>query len=128
MRAEIILVGDELLEDMHGVQPDYMADLLREIGSDPTVRGYVLGRLTCVGDAPGELAPVLIDACERTVDLVVTVGGVSVGRRDYLPGVWEELGLKAVVRGVAMQPGKPVFSTASNACWSACRCASSSIS
>ena len=77
MRAEIILVGDELLEDMHGVQPDYMADLLREIGSDLTVRGYALGRLTCVGDAPGELAPVLIDACERAVDLVVTVGGLG---------------------------------------------------
>ena len=54
MRAEIILVGDELLEDMHGVQPDYMADLLREMGSDLTVRGYTLGRLTCVGDAPRE--------------------------------------------------------------------------
>jgi len=77
VRAEIILVGDELLEDMHGVQPDYMADLLREIGSDLTVRGYVLGRLTCVGDAPGELAPVLIDAGERAVDLIVTVGGLG---------------------------------------------------
>lgn len=42
-------------------------------------------------------------------DLVVTVGGVSAGRRDYLPGVWDALGLKTLVKGVAIQPGKPVL-------------------
>ena len=42
-------------------------------------------------------------------DLVVTVGGISAGRRDFLPGVWGELGLETVIKGVAIQPGKPVF-------------------
>lgn len=42
-------------------------------------------------------------------DLVITVGGVSAGRRDYLPGVWEELGLETIIKGVAIQPGKPVL-------------------
>ncbi len=42
-------------------------------------------------------------------DLVVTVGGISAGQRDFLPGVWRELGLETVVQGVAMQPGKPVL-------------------
>ncbi len=42
-------------------------------------------------------------------DLVITVGGISVGRRDYLPWAWGELGLQTVVKGVAIQPGKPVF-------------------
>ncbi len=42
-------------------------------------------------------------------DLVVTVGGISAGRRDYLPWAWGELGLETVVKGVAIQPGKPVF-------------------
>ncbi len=42
-------------------------------------------------------------------DLVVTVGGVSAGRRDYLPSVWEALGLETIVKGVAIQPGKPVL-------------------
>lgn len=41
--------------------------------------------------------------------LVVTVGGVSVGRRDYLPWAWRELGLETLVQGVAIQPGKPVL-------------------
>jgi molybdopterin-biosynthesis enzyme MoeA-like protein len=77
VRAEIILVGDELLEDMHGVQPDYMGELLQEMGADLAERGHILGRLTLVGDAPGELAPLLTDAAERRVDLVVTVGGLG---------------------------------------------------
>jgi nicotinamide-nucleotide amidase len=77
VRAEIILVGDELLEDMHGVQPDYMVGLLHELETDLAERGYSLGRLTCVGDATGELASVLLDAREREVDLVVTVGGLG---------------------------------------------------
>ena len=41
--------------------------------------------------------------------LVLTVGGVSVGRRDLLPWAWEKLGLKTVLHGVAIQPGKPLF-------------------
>jgi nicotinamide-nucleotide amidase len=77
VRAEIILVGDELLEDMHGVQPDYMGELLEEMGADLTRRGHTLGRLTLVGDTPGELASLIKDASERGVDLVVTVGGLG---------------------------------------------------
>jgi len=41
--------------------------------------------------------------------LVVTVGGVSVGRRDFLPMSWQQLGLDTVLHGTAIQPGKPLF-------------------
>jgi molybdopterin molybdotransferase len=41
--------------------------------------------------------------------VVVTVGGVSVGQRDHLPGAWHRLGLRTVLHGIAIQPGKPVF-------------------
>jgi len=77
VRAEIILVGDELLEDMHGVQPVYITQLLDDMGTDLDQRGYVLGRVTAVGDAPGELAPLMKDAGERQVDIVVIVGGLG---------------------------------------------------
>jgi molybdopterin molybdotransferase len=42
-------------------------------------------------------------------DLVLTVGGVSAGRRDHVPWAVGELGFETVVKGVAIQPGKPVF-------------------
>lgn len=42
-------------------------------------------------------------------DLIITVGGVSVGQRDYLPTTWEKLAVDPILRGVAIQPGKPVL-------------------
>ncbi len=96
VRAEVILVGDELLEDMHGAQPDYMVELMLELGSDLKDRGYSMGRLTVVGDAEGELAGLLSDASLRQVDLVVTVGGLGPTHDDR---VREE-----VVRVVGMGP------------------------
>jgi molybdopterin molybdotransferase len=42
-------------------------------------------------------------------NLVVTVGGVSVGERDFLPWSWGKLGLTTILRGAAIQPGRPVF-------------------
>lgn len=77
VRAEIILVGDELLEDLRGVQPDYMGDLLDQLVTDMTSLGLAFGRLVVTGDAPGELAPLLIDTGDRGVDLVVTIGGLG---------------------------------------------------
>jgi molybdopterin-biosynthesis enzyme MoeA-like protein len=77
VRAEIILVGDELLEDLHGVQPDYMGDLLDQLVTGMTSLGLAFGRLSVTGDAPGELAPLLLDTADRGVDLVVTIGGLG---------------------------------------------------
>lgn len=42
-------------------------------------------------------------------DLVLTVGGVSVGQRDHLPATWPALGFATVIHGVNIQPGKPVL-------------------
>lgn len=50
----------------------------------------------------------LREATEKS-DLVLTVGGVSAGRRDHVPWAVGELGFETVVKGVAIQPGKPVF-------------------
>jgi molybdopterin-biosynthesis enzyme MoeA-like protein len=77
VRAEIVLVGDELLEDLHGVQPDYMGDLVEHLVTGMTSLGLAFGRLVVTGDTPGELAPLLMDTAVRGVDLVVTIGGLG---------------------------------------------------
>lgn len=41
--------------------------------------------------------------------LVLTVGGVSVGQRDFLPWAWQNLGLTTILHGVNIQPGKPLL-------------------
>ncbi len=52
----------------------------------------------------------------QTSDLVLTVGGVSVGQRDHLPATWEKLGVTKLIHGVAIKPGKPVFAAHQDRC------------
>jgi len=42
-------------------------------------------------------------------DLIISVGGVSVGERDYVKEVFEDLGVRTVFWRVAIKPGKPVY-------------------
>jgi molybdopterin molybdotransferase len=42
-------------------------------------------------------------------DVLILSGGVSAGKLDLVPGVLEELGVKALFHKVAMKPGKPVL-------------------
>ena len=42
-------------------------------------------------------------------DVVLVVGGVSVGRYDYVPRAVEAAGGKTLFHGVAMKPGKPIL-------------------
>ncbi len=43
------------------------------------------------------------------VDVIVTIGGVSAGERDWFPLALERLGAERVLRGAAIQPGKPIM-------------------
>lgn len=61
-----------------------------------------------VQDDPQATLSALREATEKS-DLVLTVGGVSAGRRDHVPWAVGELGFETVIKGVAIQPGKPVF-------------------
>ncbi|WP_255168638.1 molybdopterin molybdotransferase MoeA [Natrononativus amylolyticus] len=58
-----------------------------------------------VTDDPGALRAALEDDLE--CDVLVTTGGSSVGQRDLLPEVIDDLG-EVLVHGVALKPGHPV--------------------
>lgn len=47
-------------------------------------------------------------------DVVITTGGVSVGKRDLLPEVLETLGAERVFAGVNIQPGTPTIGSVLN--------------
>ncbi len=61
-----------------------------------------------VADRPEELRQRVSEALD-CADLVLTIGGVSMGEKDHLPGVFEALGVECLFHGVAVQPGKPVW-------------------
>jgi len=42
-------------------------------------------------------------------DLLIYSGGVSRGKCDYLPAIWQSCGVTAYIHGVAQKPGKPMW-------------------
>lgn len=44
-------------------------------------------------------------------DVVLTTGGISMGKHDYILGAMEELGAEVIVRKVQQKPGKPLTVT-----------------
>ncbi len=50
-----------------------------------------------------------IQAALECSDLVITIGGVSMGEKDLLPAVFAQLGVRTLLHGVALQPGKPLW-------------------
>ena len=45
------------------------------------------------------------------VDLIITTGALSVGKKDFLPAALEEMGAKRLFQRVNMRPGTPVMAS-----------------
>jgi molybdopterin molybdotransferase len=103
-RVSVVTTGDEVggagragIRDSNG---PLLATLL-------TAFGCAVTREHAPDDADA-LDEALARARSRA-DVVVTVGGVSAGAKDLVPGCAEALGYTQVFHKVAMQPGKPVL-------------------
>ena len=95
----LLTTGDEIVR---GRTPDSNGAALAGLLAADGIRV----RRGAVGDEPGALREALTRAL-ADADAVVTVGGVSVGERDLVPGVLASLGAEVRVHGVPMKPGKP---------------------
>ncbi len=78
-----------------------LAALARRYGAD-------VENLGVVRDEPTELERRLRAALERC-DVLITTGGVSVGKYDLVGATLERLGVEPVLHKVAMKPGKPIW-------------------
>ncbi len=52
---------------------------------------------------------------------VITSGGVSVGQKDYLPAVLEQLNADILFAGVAQKPGSPMLAGSASPATLCCR-------
>lgn len=107
-KVAILSTGDELISPDEALQEGkivnsnayLLAARLREEGIEPVVLGIAK-------DHPDELEEKLREGL--SADLLITTGGVSVGDRDLVKSVLNNLGFNKVFWKVAISPGKPIL-------------------
>lgn len=107
----VLCSGDELRAPGEGARPE-------SEGSIPESNGTFVAAASAGAGAIVRLAPFVRDdlaSAERAVrealsgsDLLVTIGGVSVGDRDVMKAALEEAGVALDFWRVAIKPGKPL--------------------
>ena len=106
-RVAILPTGEEIVPAGRGVRPDQIYD-----SAGPALAALVEGwgslpsRLPPTGDTK---AAVLSAFGSTGAELIVTVGGASVGDHDLVKPALAELGLELIVDTVRIRPGKPVW-------------------
>jgi molybdopterin molybdotransferase len=106
-KVALLVTGDELVDPEAQPAPGQIRDsnsvalsaLIKEAGAELVPLGRIEDDRDAVRDA--------FERAAALADLVVSSGGVAVGRYDFVKEVVEELGAISMWR-VAMQPGKPV--------------------
>ncbi|MCD8122510.1 MAG: molybdopterin molybdotransferase MoeA [Clostridiales bacterium] len=109
IRAAVITTGNELVPvdeelpagKIYNSSLVYFVSRLSELGCE------VVSAVT-VSDEEEEIAEAIRNAAV-VADLILTTGGVSVGRRDCLPEVIRRLGATVLFRGLSIKPGMPTM-------------------
>ncbi len=108
-RAIVLTSGDEVLPidqplrnyQIHNSNGPMVRELLSRIGADPIEHAHV----TDDREATIEALGAALARCE----LLITVGGISAGDRDYFPVAFEQHCITASLQRAAIQPGRPIF-------------------
>ena len=107
-KPRVLLVpnGDELVPLGGKIEPGQVYD--SNSGALQALlesNGAIVSRTPIVRDNPAAL---IEGVTADDIDLVVTLGGTSVGRHDLVVDVVEQMG-EVLIHGVAIKPGKPVL-------------------
>ncbi len=108
-KIAIFGTGDELVEPGNKLKPGQiynsnlyvMADLVKKTGSKLIIKEVIK-------DDKNALKLFLKEAIDQC-DIIISSGGVSMGKYDYVRDVFIELGVKERFWKVAQKPGKPLF-------------------
>jgi molybdopterin molybdotransferase len=106
-RVAILATGSELVPVDQSPGRDQIRDSNNfSIAAYASVAGATIERLPLAGDDITQLKEQIAIAAERN-NIIVTSGGVSVGRYDFTKTVLKELGAEIFFERVALRPGKP---------------------
>lgn len=107
-RVAFATTGDELVAP--GTEPPPACRIesnLAGLAAQAAAAGAVAGGHTHLPDEPGATRAGLAGLLEDEPDVLVTVGGISVGRHDHVGDALGRLDARWAFRGVAMRPGHP---------------------
>ena len=109
-RVALISTGDELLMPGGVPSPDQiiasnvfaLQAMLRHVSAEPNV-------LPIAPDTPDALEAILQEAVDWGADIIVTIGGASVGDHDLVAPALDRFGVTRSFHKIAMRPGKPLM-------------------
>lgn len=109
-RVAIIATGNELVPPGGGDAPDKivasnplaLAALIRQEGGEPIGLGIFPDSLEAIGGA-------VRDARGRGIDILLTIGGASVGDHDLIAPALAQEGIAIAFHRMAMRPGRPML-------------------
>lgn len=116
LKIAVLVTGDELVDidkiptadKIRGSNLYSLLALIKEMNMIPVNLGFV-------SDIKSEQERKIKTALESDIDILLTSGGVSVGKFDYIPEIFEKLHVQINFRKVNIKPGKPlVFGTFHN--------------
>lgn len=108
-RVSILATGDELVEPMQKPGPGKIRNSNGSLLMAQSVRAGALPRyLGIAPDVESSLKSFISEGL-ATSDVLVLVGGVSVGKLDLVPKVLADLGVTPHFHKVRMKPGKPLY-------------------
>jgi len=101
IRVGVLSTGDEIKNGMvRNCNAPMVCAMLQRWGCDA-------GNAGAVPDDAGETKAILDDAAGR-FDVIVTIGGISVGKKDYVVSTIMDGG-EVVFKGYRLRPGKPLL-------------------
>ena len=99
---ELVEPGNELKEgQIYNSNLPVFADLVKKAGGDVSMKGVIEDKKSSLRS--------FLDEALCNCDLIISSGGVSMGRYDYVRDVMMDLGVKEHFWKVAQKPGKPFF-------------------
>lgn len=104
--VQIVTTGDELVEPGVPLLPGEIYNSNAPMLQTAVEKAGAIGAVSHACDEPDEIKTVL-EAALAVADLVVIVGGVSVGERDFVKETLSELGVMTEFWRVRVKPGKP---------------------